>query len=272
MNKESYFISRFPDTRIGDDGVTIGTRVYSMDAFFENVHFKREWMSLEQIARKAMLVNLSDAVAMNAEPRFALLTVAIPPSFSLSDLDELARGFIQTAREFGVSIIGGDTIANTKLDITITIISESRHPLRRSGIRSNDLIAYTGDLGRSARDLARLMRGGRLDSASRFMRPTLRSRFIQKSRRFLHAGMDISDGLGTELGRLSKINRTGFRFLAKIQKEALCSGEEYEMLIAFPRRHRRAVFRLARQSRTPLTLVAQACAGRYRPRCKMHHF
>ena len=82
MNKEEYLISKLSSSYIGDDGAMVGDKIYSMDAFFENVHFKREWMSLAQIARKAMLVNLSDAVAMNAQPLYALVTLSLPKDIS----------------------------------------------------------------------------------------------------------------------------------------------------------------------------------------------
>ncbi len=89
MNKEDYFIKQFSNSKlIGDDGAIVGKWVYSMDAFFENVHFKREWMSLKQIAQKAMLINISDAIAMNAKAKYALLSVAIPKEFTLKQLEE----------------------------------------------------------------------------------------------------------------------------------------------------------------------------------------
>ena len=124
MNKEEYFIKQFTSNKIiGDDGAFIDGFVYSMDAFFENVHFKKEWMSLSQIAYKSMIVNISDAIFMNANPKFVLLSVAIPKSYTNQDLKELSKGFKKAAKEFGIKIIGGDTISNAKLDISVTIIS-----------------------------------------------------------------------------------------------------------------------------------------------------
>ena len=72
MNLENYFISQFKNAHIGDDGALIDDTVYSKDAFFEDVHFKKEWMNHYQIASKAMMVNISDAIAMNAKPKYAL--------------------------------------------------------------------------------------------------------------------------------------------------------------------------------------------------------
>ncbi|MDR2342313.1 MAG: thiamine-phosphate kinase, partial [Campylobacteraceae bacterium] len=68
MDKESFVISQFQNEFIGDDGAVVGKWVYSKDIFAEDIHFKKEWLTLSQIAKKAMLVNISDAIAMNAKP------------------------------------------------------------------------------------------------------------------------------------------------------------------------------------------------------------
>ena len=149
MNLENYFISQFKNSHIGDDGAFIEGFVYSKDAFFENIHFKTKWMNYYQIASKAMLINISDAIAMNAKPRYALLSVAMPKYITKSQMKELVYGFEDVADKYGVEIIGGDTISNTKLDITITIISHTSKPLLRTKLRENYLLAYTGELGKS---------------------------------------------------------------------------------------------------------------------------
>ena len=125
-------------------------------------------MSYYQIAKKAMYVNISDAVAMNAKPKYALLSVAMPSDITKSQMKELACGFNDVANEFDVEIIGGDTISNTKLDITITIISKTDKPLLRNKVKENNLLAYTGDLGRSKKDLKKLLYGGKINKNSKF--------------------------------------------------------------------------------------------------------
>ena len=274
MNVESYFIKLFSKhtKHIGDDGAVIGALVYSNDAFCENVHFKREWMSLRQIAYKSMLINISDAVAMNAKPQYALLSVAIPSSYSLHDLRELQSGFQEAADEYGVEIIGGDTVSNSKLDISITIIARSERPLRRDGLKNGDLLAHTGHIGKSARDLRYLLNGGKVHSRSKFVRFPLRSAFIADAAKSLSCGMDISDGLGSDLERLHSLNRVGFHFNKHIDKKLFCSGEEYEMLIGFNPRQRKKLIRLARKNRTPLHIFAKAKRTSYKNCCKAHHF
>ncbi len=272
MNLESYFIKQFSTKHIGDDGAVLDGYVYSKDAFFENVHFKREWFSYFNIAKKAMLVNISDAIAMNATPKYILLSVAMPKDMTKEDMRELASGFKSVAEEFGAEIIGGDTIGNTKLDITITVVSKVKKPLLRSNVRDGYLFAYTGRLGKSAKDLKKLLSLGSIHSKSKFIDIKLRTGFITNAQRGLKAGMDISDGLLSDIGKMTDLNKIGVKFTHKIQKRVGCSGEEYEMLVAFDKRDRKSILRRAQQSRTPLTIFARATRNKYVNRCKAHHF
>ena len=98
MGKEAYFIKQFSSKYIGDDGAVLGKNIYSKDLFCEGIHFKREWMSLDKIAYKSMLVNISDAIAMNAKPDFALIGVVIPKTFTCKELSLLADGFEKAAK------------------------------------------------------------------------------------------------------------------------------------------------------------------------------
>ncbi len=272
MNLEEYFISLFDNKHIGDDGAVINNYVYSKDAFFENVHFKSTWMNYYQIARKAMLINISDAIAMNATPKYALLSVAMPSFISKKQMKDLALGFRDIAKEFSIEIIGGDTISNIKLDITITIISKTKNPLLRSSVKKGDILAFTGKLGNSAKDLKKLLCGGKIHLTSKFVNIKLRDKFIQNSSRYLNAGMDISDGLFSDLEKLSKSSKIGFKFYRTLDNKIGCSGEEYEMLVSFSPRQRKVMIRRAAMSRTDLNIFAVAQRVRYINRCKSHHF
>ena len=272
MQLENYFISLFEQKHIGDDGAVIDGYVYSKDAFFENVHFKTTWMSYYQIACKSMLVNISDAIAMNAIPKYALLSVAMPKNISKEEMQELARGFQDIAKKFNIEIIGGDTISNTKLDITITIISKVKKPLLRSNTKIGNIIAYTGKIGNSSKDLQKLLRGGKIHNKSKFVNIHLRDTFMKNSQKYLRSGMDISDGLFSDLGKLSGASKIGYKFSKKISKQEGCSGEEYEMLVSFLPRDLKAMKRIAIQSRTTLNIIATATRRKYTNRCKAHHF
>jgi len=274
MNAENYFISLFASKSraVGDDGAVCGEFVYSKDAFFENIHFKRSWMGLGDLARRAMMVNVSDAVAMNATPRYALLAVGMPKGFTAMQMRELQEGFESAARYYGLEIVGGDTISNPKLDISVTVVSQTRKPLLRKGLKPGHCVAHTGSLGRSAKELRYLLAGGRVHSGSKFRSQRLRSRWVAETAGTLSCGMDISDGLFSDMEKLGRANALGFRWLQRISKRTGCSGEEYEMLVGFDPRKRRRMLRLSQRCRVPLNIVATARRGRYACRCKAHHF
>ncbi len=272
QDKEQYLINNLGSKYVGDDAAVVGDTLYSMDAFFEDTHFKREWMSIAQIGRKAMLINLSDAIAMNAQPKFALITVSLPHNVTEDQIDELMTSMDNTAKEYGCEIIGGDTIGGDKLHLSITIISKSDAPLLRTGLKVGDLLAYTGTLGESKRNLDALFRGEKIANDSRFFEPTLRADFIASARAFLRTGMDISDGLYCDTNKLLDINKYGFDAFEEIPPEIGHSGEEYEMLVSFAPEHYSDVMKIAEETNTPLTVFAKVAKNSDRYPCKSQHF
>jgi len=273
MNKEDYLINKLSSSYVGDDAAIVADKLYSMDAFFEDVHFKRDWMSMSQIGRKAMLVNLSDAIAMNAEPKYALVTLSLPKEITTDEIDELLHALEQTAEEFGCEIIGGDTIAGDKLHLSITIVSESENPLKRATIKEGDLLAYTGILGESKRDLEALMRGDKIAKTSRFYEPKLRAEFIKEARVYLNSGMDISDGLFCDTNKLLATQGFKMEFLKEISDELGKSGEEYEMLISFAPNELEKVKVIAQKLEVPLTVFAKVLKDEGELFvCENHHF
>jgi len=114
--------------------------------------------------------------------------------------------------------------------------------------------------------------GSKINKNSKFKNITLRDKFINKSSKYLSSGMDISDGLFSDLSKLTSVNNLGLKFYKKISKQIGCSGEEYEMLISFDKRHKKTILRLAKKTRTKLTIFAQATRSKYINKCKAHHF
>ena len=272
MDKEQYLISKLSSKYIGDDAAVVGDTLYSMDAFFEDVHFKRKWMSPAQIGRKAMLVNLSDAIAMNAKPKYALVTISLPEHLTHNEIDELTFSMESTAKEYGCEIIGGDTVGGDKLHISITIISKSESPLLRSGLEVGDFLAYTGKLGESKKGLDALFRGENIDKNSRFYEPVLRGEFIEKARPFLKSGMDISDGLYCDTNKILDHNSCGFKILKPIDDAIGMSGEEYEMLIGFKKENLEQIQSIAKSLNVPLSIFAEVANNNRRFPCSSHHF
>ncbi|NEW60764.1 hypothetical protein GSY74_05660, partial [Sulfurovum sp. bin170] len=203
------------------------------------------------------------------------------------------------ANQFGCEIIGGDTIAGERLDFSITIISESKNPLTRKGLKEGQLLAYTGHLGESKRDLNRLFNGEKISDNSRFIEPVLRQKFIEKARAYLSVGMDISDGLfcdtnklldynrdfvklgndgfslalfGTKVSDSKKFNDIGFEPIIEISDEIGSSGEEYEMLVGFESDNLDKILEIADELDIALTIFAKVVNNGKRFECVGHHF
>jgi len=272
--KESFFIKQFQNKYIGDDGAILNicykNLVVASDSFFEDVHFKRKWMSLEEISYKASLVNISDLIVMNAKPKYALLNVGFP-DMDLKDIKALSYGFKKAAREYGYEIIGGDTIKNEKIAISITLIGESKRPIGRRA-RTGELVAFTGTLGSVGRDLKILLKGGKVSRNSKFIKPVLRDKFFYKASKYITSACDISDGLYKELERISKISHIDYDFFVKFSKRIGCSGEEYEILFTFPKKNLKIIQNIAKITRTPITVFAITKRGKFRNLCKENHF
>lgn len=273
MDLEKYWIDKIKTNYIGDDGAIVDNQVYAMDAFWEGTHFKKEWMTVEQIAYKAFMVNLSDMVAMNATTEYMLITVAFPKSIKRNFLDRLSSKFNELAKHHNIEIIGGDTIGSDKIGIAITMIGKSNIPLKREGAKDGDLLAYTGTLGKAKEDLDRLLSGERIEDSAKFYNPILRVDFIKAVTPWLSAGMDISDGLYCDCNKLLKLSNKYMQELKVIPPELGESGEEYEMLIAFDPSNLNRVKRIAKLTNTPLTIFARVTEKKndLYP-CKSQHF
>ncbi|WP_457560406.1 thiamine-phosphate kinase [Caminibacter sp.] len=274
--KEEFFIKQFKNRFIGDDGAVLSEinnekLIVASDSFFENIHFKREWFTPDEISYKASLVNISDLIVMNAKVKYAVLNVGFPKELSLHEIKLLADGFKKAAKEYGYEIIGGDTIKNDKISISITLLGYSKRPVGRIA-KPGEFVAYTGTLGSVRRDLNILLRGGKVSKKSKFICPVLRDKFFYRASKYITSALDISDGLFKEMERISKISKVGFEFLKPIDKFKGCSGEEYEILFTFPKKHLKAIENIAKITRTPINVFAVTKRGKFRSICPENHF
>ncbi|MDB4882941.1 MAG: thiamine-monophosphate kinase, partial [Gemmatimonadetes bacterium] len=187
---------------IGDDAAIVdipaGERlVVSTDAAVENVHFRRAWLSAEEIGARATAAALSDLAAMAATPRGLLLALALPDHWR-AELDALARGVGRVASATGCPIVGGNITRAAELSLTLTVLGSAVHPLERAGAVVGDDVYVTGTLGGPGAALRSWLAGGipSPEDRARFASPMPR---LHEARWLAalgaHAAIDISDGL-----------------------------------------------------------------------------
>jgi thiamine-monophosphate kinase len=234
---------------IGDDAAVLdvptGSRlVVSTDSAVENVHFRRAWISPEEIGWRAVQATLSDLAAMGAAPLGLLIALAVPAGWRV-DLAALASGIGDAARASGAPILGGDVTDADRLTLGLTALGHAARPLTRGGARAGDTLYVTGALGGPGAAVSAWERGGapRAEHRARFARPEARlAAGTWLAKHGANAALDISDGLAGDVAHLAAAS--GVRCVIDVNAvpcavgvsapDALTSGEEYELLIAAP--------------------------------------
>jgi thiamine-monophosphate kinase len=263
---------------IGDDAALLklptgaGVRlVASTDASVEGVHFRREWLTSEEIGARAAAAALSDLAAMGATPIGLLLALGVPAHWRRA-IPEIAHGVGEVADQVGCPIVGGNVTAANDLSLTITVLGTVVRPLGRDGMRAGDILFVSGRLGGPGAALAAWL-------GDAVPRPEHRARFAGARPR-VHEGqwlaahgataaIDISDGLLADAAHLARASRVQVELeLAALPcvdhvtaEEAAESGEEYELLVAFPSDALPDVAAFERNFAIPLTAVGVVGVG-----------
>ena len=233
--------------------------VITTDALIEDVHFTRGVMSAADVGHRALAANLSDIAAMGARPVLATIAFGVSAAIDESWIRDFYRGLAALAERTGTAIAGGDLVRAPVVSIAITVVGEVRASSlkTRADARPGDIIAVSGPLGASRAGCELLLDHPDLAGdplyaetlrAYRTPEPRLREgRFLGNSRN-VHALMDTSDGIASDLARLCAASNVGAaidrlpvteaveRYCqhngCDAQTFALGAGEDFELLAA----------------------------------------
>ncbi|CAN5273170.1 thiamine-phosphate kinase [soil metagenome] len=258
---------------IGDDAAVLEHPdkqiIVTTDLLVEGVHFDLAYMPLKHLGYKAVMVNLSDIYAMNAQATQITVSLAVSNRFPVEALEELYEGIELAAKMYNIDVVGGDTTSSTKgLLISVTAIGTANKEdvVYRSGARPNDLLVVSGDLGAAYMGLQILEREKEVFKVNpnsqpdldpytylieRQLKPEARKDIpplLKKLEVKPTSMIDISDGLSSEIIHLCKHSGVGVNlFEEKIPLDpavisaceefdldsttiALSGGEDYELL------------------------------------------
>jgi thiamine-monophosphate kinase len=245
------------DCALVDSGKRGLLDVLKTDCLVEGIHFARNTRP-ELVGWKAMARPLSDFAAMSAVPQFALVTLIVPSNREVNWVQALYRGIEKAARAFDVSVVGGET-SNIKgpavISVALTGFVEKTRWVGRAGGKSGDELFVTGRLGGS-------LRGRHLE----FVPRVAESRWLTENFR-IHAMMDLSDGLGTDLPRLARASHVSFEIDETALRrtrgctiaQAISDGEDYELLFSISPKDSESLLSRWRKKfpRVPLTRIGQ---------------
>jgi thiamine-monophosphate kinase len=258
---------------IGDDAAVLQLPdlqiVVSTDLLLEGIHFDLAYTPLKHLGYKAVIVNLSDIYAMNAQPTQITVSIALSNRFPVEAVEEIYEGIYLACERYNIDLIGGDTTTSRSgLVISVTAIGQAPKEkiVYRNGAKVGDLICITGDLGAAYLGLQILEREKQiwqqhptvqpdLDQQTylieRILKPEARREMIDlfaKNQLIPTSMIDISDGLASELFHICKqsgvgafLEETGIPMnpdakmqALKFQMDplscALSGGEDYELL------------------------------------------
>ena len=261
---------------IGDDCAVIShdnETLITTDFLVEGVHFDLSYMPLKHLGYKAVMVNISDVYAMNAEAEQITVSIAVSNRFPLEAIEELYAGIQLACDTYKIDLIGGDTTSSTKgMIISITAIGSAKKDeiAYRNGAKPTDLIVLSGDIGGAYLGLQVLEREKEVFKVNPQNQPDLQEysyiierqlkpearKDIPKLLKELEVKptsmIDVSDGLSSELIHVCTQSKVGCNvYEEKLPLDpqvistceefdldsttvALSGGEDYELLFTVP--------------------------------------
>ena len=219
---------------VGDDAAVLdyGSKqtLVTTDLLIEGIHFDLTYSPLKHLGYKVAVVNFSDIAAMNGIPKQLLVGIGASNRFSVEAIEEIYKGIYLACENYGVDLIGGDTVSSVKgLFISATAIGEANPDeiTYRSTAGKGDLVFVSGDLGAAYVGLLLLEREKQVFKADPNMQPDLEGHDYIISRqlkpeartdilRLLKgvgvkptAMIDISDGLASEVLHICSMSKLG---------------------------------------------------------------
>jgi thiamine-monophosphate kinase len=218
-------------------------------------------MTLRQAARKAVVATVSDFASKGVAPRALLVALGLTGPVRRENVNLIARGLSEAATEYGCRIIGGDTCQTDDLIIDCMGfgLAETSKILRRDGASPDDVVATTGDFGKTsaglrvllAKDKQAMQKYPILVRSVLYPVAKLTTGLKLAGTRKVTSSIDSSDGLAWslhEVARLSDVNIVLDRIPVSPQAQAyaranrldptdlaLYGGEEYELVVTIKR-------------------------------------
>lgn len=256
---------------LADDVAQISDLIISKDLFVEDVHFLRSDGGFK-IASKLLRTNLSDLASAGATPLCYMLGFSKNKNTDEKFCRDFARGLKSLQDEFGLYLIGGDTVTSDKLFFSVTIFGKATKDktLSRNAAKNGDLIYVSGAIGDAY--IGRTSKASR-HFVNRHFFPTPRIELGKKliEKNLSKCAIDVSDGLLADLNHIcqasklkAEIDLEKIPFSQKNPKDPLAlisGGDDYELIFAVNPKNQKKISALAHEIALDLTCIGKFTAA-----------
>ncbi|MEA2037466.1 MAG: thiamine-phosphate kinase [Nanoarchaeota archaeon] len=202
---------------IGDDCavVKVGGKllVITTDALVDGDHFSLNYFTPEQIGKKAIEINVSDIGSMGGLPKYALVSLVLPKELDVKIIERIYEGMRKVGSKYKLEIIGGNITHGKQLVIDIDMIGEVKKEnlCLRGDAKPGDFILVSGDLGSSTAGLNLFLKKikGHSYVKNKHLEPKAQFHKVKKFLRYIHAMIDVSDGLASEVKHICEESNAG---------------------------------------------------------------
>lgn len=240
---------------IGDDTAVVEWNkdkylLITSDMLIEGKHFLKK-DDPNKVGHKALACSISDIAAMGGVAKYAVISLGLPKGTTVRYIDKIYQGINRLANKFNINIVGGDMNSSDKLIIDVVVLgrTDKKRLVLRSNAKQGDSIFVTGKLGPSFKGIGKAYPsglGGSLKSGHHlnFIPKLKESNYLVDNFK-VNSMIDISDGLLADLGHIIKQSKVGaviyeelisINRYAKSLQDALCTGEDFELLFTMPRK------------------------------------
>lgn len=268
---------------IGDDAAILRTpyqdTILTVDTMVENIHFSHQTVTPFHIGWRALAANISDIAAMGGYPIAYLVSITVSDKWTENELMEIYNGMDLLASNYGMDLIGGDTVVGQELSISITVVGtvDKDRARYRSHARDGDIVFVTGELGGAACGLHVLLHEPLElhDSLQRVIRkhqmPVPNVDFIKSCQSISRMALnDISDGLASEANEIAASSDLALvidpskipvpkelqRFSEHLQYDwKMSGGEDFELVGTIAQKDWSKLQKIASANQLPITKI-----------------
>ena len=212
------------------------------DMFVNNNHFNTEWYTPEQIGKKIIEASISDIAACGGSPLYATIAMSLPKTTDVDWIKKVYLGIYNTSEKHRLLIVGGDSTSGKEISFSVTIIGKvhDKELCLRGHAQVNDLILISGTVGKSMAGLQVFFKEKELKNKKKneyiinknnnyiinckeaHLNPRCRLDVSTQIAKYVHAMIDISDGVSSEIKHICNESNVG----AAIEKEKIPLNNE----------------------------------------------